>query len=49
MTILQRPLHDGLFSKLSYFFNIKCFLKRFFAHNNSNSLVEWILTCFLEF
>ena len=34
------PLEDGQISKLSHFSNIWCFFERFFAQNNSNSLVE---------
>ena len=40
LTILQRPLHDGRFSKSSHFSNIWCFLKRFFAQGNSNVIRE---------
>ena len=52
LTIFQRlyPLHDRRFSKSSHFWNILCFLKRFFAQNNSNMIKEsffcmffWIL------
>ena len=35
---------NGLISRI---FGV--FFKRFFAHNNSESLLEYILTCFLEF
>ena len=42
-------MHNGRFSKWSYFLNIKCFLKRVFAENNSKSLVKLIMTCILEF
>ena len=34
------PLHDGRLSKSSHFSNIWCFLKRFFAQNNSNMIKE---------
>ena len=30
-----KPLHDGRFSKCSNFWNMSCFLERFFAQNNS--------------
>ena len=51
LTILQRlyPLHDGRFSKSSHFSNICCFLRRFFAQNNSNVIKESFLVCFSEF
>ena len=35
--------------KMVSFLEYLVFLERFFAHNNSKSFVEWILTCFLEF
>ena len=51
LIILQRlwPLLRGhlcQFSKWSHFSNISCLLERFFAQNNSQWFVEWILTCF---
>ena len=49
LTILPRPLHDGRFSKSSHFSNIWCFLKRFFAENNSNVIKESFFACFSEF
>ena len=46
--LLQRPLHDGCFSKWSHFLIILCVFSpgQFFAHNNSKGFAEWILTCF---
>ena len=51
VTILPRlqPLHDGRFSKSCLFSNIWCFLKRFFAQNNSNVIKESFFACFSEF
>ena len=37
------------FLKTCHFSNIRCFLKPFFAQNNSNELLESFLTLFLEF
>ena len=50
LTILQRlwPLHDGRFSKSSHSSNIWCFLKRYFAQNNSNVIKESFFACFCE-
>ena len=42
-------MHDGRFSKYSYFSNIYCFLEQFFAQNDCKSFEEWILKFFLEF
>ena len=41
-------LHDGRFSKWSYFSNIWCFIEWFLAENNYKWFLEWVLTCFLE-
>ena len=51
LTILQslQPLQDGRFSKWSHFSNIWCFLKRFFAQNNSKLLAESFLARFWSF
>ena len=40
MADFQNGLISGIFT---------VFLERFFAHINSKSFVEWILTCFLQF
>ena len=37
------------FSKCSHFSNIRCFLKRFLAHNNSNVVVESFFAPFWHF
>ena len=42
-------IDGGQYSKWSHFSNIRCFLKRFFASNNYNVLVESFLVCFLKF
>ena len=39
-------LHNGRFSKSSHFSNIRCFLTRFFAQNNSNVIKESFFACF---
>ena len=44
LTIL--PRHDDRFSKSSHFSNIWCFLKRFYAQNNSNVIKESFFACF---
>ena len=54
MTILQSllPLHCGKFwrfSKTCHFSNIRCFLRPFFAQNNSNVSLEALLACFWQF
>ena len=54
LTILHGlyPMHIGQFwpfSKCSHFSNIRCFLKRFLAHNNSNVVVESFFAPFWHF
>ena len=41
--------HFCQYSNLSYFSNIRCFLKRYCAWNNYNVLVESFLLCFVQF
>ena len=36
-------------SKTCHFSTIRCFLKKSFAQNNSNMVLESLFTCFLEF
>ena len=43
------PKHDDRFSKSSHFSNIWCFLKQFFAQNNSNVIKDSFFACFCEF
>ena len=46
------PMHIGQFwpfSKCSYCSNIICFGGRFFAHNNSNVVVQWFFSAVLKF
>ena len=51
LIILPRlePLFDGRFSKSSHFWNIWCFLKRFFPQNNCNVIKESFFAHFSEF
>ena len=54
LRILQRlyPIHCGQFwwsSKSCHFLNIRCFLKPFFAQNNSSVLLESFFSRFKEF
>ena len=54
LTILHGlyPMHIGQFwpfSKCSDFSNIRCFLERFFAHNNSNVVVQSFFAPFWHF
>ena len=47
-----KPLRRGQFrpfSKCSHFSNIRCFLQRFIAHNNSNVVVESLFAPFGHF
>ena len=41
---MMGDFQNGLISRI-----FSVFLERFFSQNYSKSLVEWILTCFLEF